>query len=563
MKTENKQRLTLLPKKILEGTIIGIATSILLSLCTFLISLIKDYFNTKITIFISIDAFLITTCLIIIIYCFLHKKLKNLLLYILPLFLLSILLLPAILLLDHHLRQTPPGKIGLLLYDLDYPHIQDIFEKNLQNYPDNDIVIKRPNTKENNDINDNTQSLEQKRANAIKTGRKYNAQIIMWGWYKKDTAEAAQINFEILDTPEAQTEIDNTLQGQSINLPPKQIHTIELQTDLWKNARYISLFTIGLAEYQKKNYNKSINTFKKLLSEPPLQTAFIKQTIFYDYLGLSYYHNNQYHQALQTYNDLTILDKTNADAYYDKGVIYDKLGDTASAIAAYTKTTTLNKKHAASYNNIASIYKRQWNLPKAKENIAQAIRFDPKNAIYHANNSFIQIDNKQIFNEASKATLLNPQSSIAHFALATSLNSQEKFNPALKEINQAISLYSKEPGYYRLRAIIHTKQKKYTLSLADANQAIALNPHDPNGYSIRALIYYKQNDLESGLNDEHQVIKLFNPQNPGDYLTRAMSYINLKQYTLALADLNYILTVNPNNQIASTMQKQIQQLQNH
>ena len=61
------------------------------------------------------------------------------------------------------------------------------------------------------------------------------------------------------------------------------------------------------------------------------------------------------------------MNPEDADAYYDRGVAYGKIGDFAEAIEDYSKAIDLNPEHADAYNNRgeAWLHLRKWEKAKA------------------------------------------------------------------------------------------------------------------------------------------------------------------------------------------------------
>lgn len=74
-----------------------------------------------------------------------------------------------------------------------------------------------------------------------------------------------------------------------------------------------------------------------------------------------------------------------ADAYYNRGCVYDKLGNLAQAVSDYSLAIKIYSKYADAYNNRGYIYGRQGNYPLAIADFTKAIEINPGIAGYYYN----------------------------------------------------------------------------------------------------------------------------------------------------------------------------------
>lgn len=115
---------------------------------------------------------------------------------------------------------------------------------------------------------------------------------------------------------------------------------------------------------------------------------------------------------------------------------------------------------------------------------------------------------------------------------------------SIQYFNQVIKLkpYLSEP--YLLRAIAKIQLGDYIGAELDCNAAIERNPFQPGAYYTRGFIYRQTNQLEKASRDFSEAL-VFAPENRTYIAMRADVLAELKQYNLALQDINHLLHRNP------------------
>lgn len=115
---------------------------------------------------------------------------------------------------------------------------------------------------------------------------------------------------------------------------------------------------------------------------------------------------------------------------------------------------------------------------------------------------------------------------------------------SIQYFNQVIKLkpYLSEP--YLLRAIAKIQLGDYTGAELDCNAAIERNPFQPGAYYTRGYIYLQTNQLEKAKNDFSEAL-IFAPENKTYIAMRADVLAGLKEYELALDDINRLLHREP------------------
>ena len=115
---------------------------------------------------------------------------------------------------------------------------------------------------------------------------------------------------------------------------------------------------------------------------------------------------------------------------------------------------------------------------------------------------------------------------------------------SIQYFNQVIKLkpYLSEP--YLLRAIAKILLGDYVGAELDCNAAIDRNPFQPGAYYTRGFIYQQMGLLEKANKDFNEAL-IFAPENRTYIAMRADVRAQLKQYELALQDINHLLHRDP------------------
>lgn len=87
-----------------------------------------------------------------------------------------------------------------------------------------------------------------------------------------------------------------------------------------------------------------------------------------------------YQGAIEFYNQVIKLDINNEEVYYDRGIVYLKIGNYQKSLDDFTQTLRLNDKHLKAYINRGDIYLKLGDNQGAIIDYSQALRLEPKNA---------------------------------------------------------------------------------------------------------------------------------------------------------------------------------------
>ena len=146
---------------------------------------------------------------------------------------------------------------------------------------------------------------------------------------------------------------------------------------------------------------------------------------------------------LKRINNLIALDNQNADAFYNRGWIYEHKGEFKKAVDDYTRALTIDKNHIDAYYNRGLIYLAQGKYSLAIADFTEVIKQKGEDADAYNNrgNAYMQIN---------------------------------EFESALNDYNTAINLSPDDPDLYYNRGVVYRHRGEYRKSRQDFQKAADL-----------------------------------------------------------------------------------------
>ncbi len=234
--------------------------------------------------------------------------------------------------------------------------------------------------------------------------------------------------------------------------------------------------------------------------------------------------NQNYTEAIISLSCAIQLKPDYALAYYERGSIFQVVGDYSQAIADASQAIELK------FSPIDWVYDvRGWTYFNLGE-------YEYAIADYNLAIQFIE-DTMQL-----------PKYYFSRGAVYQRLNNHIE---AIQNFTLAIKIDSNDSGAYNSRGVSYYEQGEYQFALADYNRAIELDPTNANIYYNRGGVYDELGDYESAISDYNRAIQLGQTENLTNYYTvRGTSYTHMGNYEQALADHNYAIELAPQNPAA-------------
>ncbi len=315
-------------------------------------------------------------------------------------------------------------------------------------------------------------------------------------------------------------------------------------------------FMLGqIAEKLEADMKKAGNYYTQAISKDQSNGEYMLR------LGQVLYMERNFSQAIQVLTKLIELSPNNGEAFYQRGLCFDALGQKEQAIEDMQKASMYaGKAEAAEYLNRNVVFEPP---PPPKVDKEQEL--------------ITQVDqniNMQRFDQAEKqlqeVLKLNPKNDYAIFKLGVIYKFRDQDDKrALAQYGKAIELNPKYKDYLLSRAAIYEYLEEYQKAADDYTSALALSPKEGKLYGERAncmmkLGEYKKasedlkkaSELSPGSRDRynHMIAEISakggipleeGSASPAILLERGKRYAEQKEFDLAKRDIQQAITLDP------------------
>ncbi len=198
--------------------------------------------------------------------------------------------------------------------------------------------------------------------------------------------------------------------------------------------------------------------------------------------------------------------------YLLRGKAYRKINDLEAAKRDVDKTITIKDKNAEAYYERAILYSEKGKYREALQDLNKAIELYPDNAGYYAERSKI------------KQVLFKP------------LPGTPGFTSMFSDINVAIALDQDNYEYYKFRFHLMKEQKTDTRTLMkEVDSIISRFPDHAEMYVERGILFMNEYDYQEAVKNFSLAIGM-NEKNEAVYRYRALCYHNLNKTGKAIQD---------------------------
>ncbi len=418
----------------------------------------------------------------------------------------------------------------------------------LNNLPEDKLktLVQQDYAKKNKEIKINTMKFE-------KTGKEneesFHVDLMMYSFSKQMGDLYSFIPLEetsltmdgaMVSSNQRKTDIEiknqeNTECSIEINMPEKTIIEFVPNNLNLKNDKF------GQYDYTIKKTDKTISIHRKFLL-----TA--KRITSKDYAEFKDFYKKCMEQESQSilFKNLTIADfnkaielnSKNAEAYINRGIAYNKIGNYNQAIVDYDKAIELDPKNAEAYNNRGTSYTKLGQHQQALEDYSKAIELNPKNAITYRGRGLVYYNlgnYKQAIADFDKAIELNPKFAEAYYGRGLIYGKLDNPNQAIADFDKAIESNSKYAWAYNNRGFANSSLGNWNQAIADYDKAIELDQKNELAYVNRGNAYGNLGNYNLVIVDFNKVLEL-NPKSAFAYYKRGIAYDKLGKNEQAIAD---------------------------
>ncbi|MDE5920014.1 MAG: tetratricopeptide repeat protein [Paramuribaculum sp.] len=292
-----------------------------------------------------------------------------------------------------------------------------------------------------------------------------------------------------------------------------------------------------------EDYMLSIQYFNQVIAAKP----YLAQPYFFR--AIAKYNLDDFHGAISDASKALEQNPFLLDAYELRAVANQNIGNVEEALTDYDKVLGTLPENRVILFNKALAYE------ELKRYDESAATFDQLLAIHsgfdggYVGRARLRLEQKDTVGalaDVEKALELNKRSVNAYLIRAdVAINSHRDYSAALDDMNEAIRLQPKYPGFYINRAFLRHNLDDYYGALSDYEYAIQLDPEDYTGYFNRALLLCEVRDFDKALVDLNKVLALRGTDYRALY-NRALVLKEKRDFKGALADINTIIAAYPN-----------------
>ncbi|MFC1525160.1 tetratricopeptide repeat protein [Planctomycetota bacterium] len=241
---------------------------------------------------------------------------------------------------------------------------------------------------------------------------------------------------------------------------------------------------------------------------------------------------------------------------YNRGVNYNKDGETELALHDFTKALKMNPENIEAYKSRAGIYLKKDAFTQALDDFTKALALEPDcpSTLYGIGTTYFKMERlKEAFDYMNKTIDLAPDYAEAYHNRGVIYSTRKDYRKALTDFSQTIALKADYAPAYFNRGLVWFNLAEQedepgflSKSLDDYSRAITLDSGYVEAYNNRGITYCKQREFEYAVNDFLDVINR-SPDYPDAYRNLGIAYFELARYDKAISYLKEYLTKRANH----------------
>ncbi|MEZ4829191.1 MAG: tetratricopeptide repeat protein [Bacteroidia bacterium] len=381
---------------------------------------------------------------------------------------------------------------------------------------------------------------------ARRIGEVYNADLVVWGNYPKTQEDSAQIHIRYIALSNSQDDLSLRLEDIG-----KQAFSdiYELQEGLLSGGVDDMVYwVLGSIYLQNENYQASLSYLQQISGSGTAEYGLINHMMAKCYYGLS-----MYDEVLNQYNEAIALNPLDANAYHDRGRLFQRLHQNDQAIADYEEAIRINPKHLKAHYNRkillddevdGGFYLASEMTPiDENEEVPPTLSVEkpefetPRNEPELAKGN-IQIISSPVVEETTTESLNSMSSRAFQF------EKEGKIKEAIAIYSAIVVAYPKDGAAFYKRGVLYEKTGAFSKATADYSHAILLEPNNITYYNSRAYLFDRQRMFYKAIDDYTVLIRL-NPDDINSYIYRGKAYQYVRKNQEALADFQEVIRRNP------------------
>ncbi|MEM1134919.1 MAG: tetratricopeptide repeat protein [Bacteroidota bacterium] len=275
--------------------------------------------------------------------------------------------------------------------------------------------------------------------------------------------------------------------------------------------RYAALFSRSVLYYETRRFPLAIEGFDKLLNLPKTETQAI------------YFKGTNYNTSGETKMDKIVsLNEQDAEVYHYRGLAKLSLKYKDGALTDFNKAIELNTEEPDYYVNRGLIYLEKKDTLQAIADLQSALELDPEHSLALYNLSLAGRNHKAALTALDKVVSIEDGFPSAYANRAYARLESRDYIGAIADYDTAIMLDPSQPEYFSNRGIAQKKARRYQQAIRDFSQAIRLDNGWAKNYALRGEVYFKTRKYSDAIEDFSAAIA-YNPSKGNYYYNRALA----------------------------------------
>jgi WD40 repeat protein/tetratricopeptide (TPR) repeat protein len=205
----------------------------------------------------------------------------------------------------------------------------------------------------------------------------------------------------------------------------------------------------------------------------------------------------------------------NAEAYYQRGLAYTRLGRREEAFNDFNLAVTLNPDHAEALYQRGLLYAQRGSAREAVADFTAALTLNPELGRAYAERGHIYFglnDWSKAAADYSEAIARQAGDALIWHRRAHAYENLGDYGRAFADFSKAIELSSQEAGFWYCRGQAYARRMAWQLAIKDLSKVIDLQPDRPEAWKDRADAYAHLGELDQSARDYEKFFSL----RPGD-----------------------------------------------
>ncbi|XPV76466.1 MAG: tetratricopeptide repeat protein [Desulfovibrio sp.] len=184
-------------------------------------------------------------------------------------------------------------------------------------------------------------------------------------------------------------------------------------------------------------------------------------------------------KAIEYLSKAIVMDPSEAHYYFNRALAYTLIDKNQDAIDDYTTAISIDNDFEDALHGRAVTYKKMQEIGKAIEDYTRLTELKPNEETYYIQRGvlfYILEDNQKAIEDFSQVISINPAMPIAYALRADSKIREKMYASAVKDLNEAITLNSRESRYYFQRGLLHEHMHNDRLAMQDFQEMYTQEP---------------------------------------------------------------------------------------